>query len=70
MATLIKRNARKFTDVGPLDVGVHMMAFPNMTNRHVSLRVGDHIMRITKEEYEKLTREVESMCYEVWGQDK
>ena len=67
MATLIKRNARIFLDCGPLDVAVCMMAFTNMTNRHVSLQIGNHMIRITKAEYEEMKRTVESMRDEVWG---
>lgn len=70
MATLIKRNARTFLDGGPLDVAVCMMAFPNMTDRHVSLQIGNHMIRITKAEYEEMKRMVESMRDEVWGSEQ
>lgn len=59
MATLIKRRARKLLECKPVFPGYSSLNMPGLTRReHVTLDIGEHVMRIELEAAELLAKQI------------
>lgn len=62
MATFQKRNARKPLEDGKIEPSVDRLDYPNFT---VNLRIGEHILKISHGQWERLKEDVEK-CFSLY----